>query len=283
MSDEGIELLTKGVDPFNDIESVPLQLQRERYLRMTSLFDSIGPSGVRMMRQTAAVQINIERGPTPVARWRLLNALAPYVVALFGNSRRYAGVETGHVSYRAHLWRSLDPSRTGLPYNDGDAAQRYLDFALDAKTLLGSDRSEPWQSLRDWMRRHELSDADWSFHLSTLFPEIRPKGFFEIRSADAIDSDWLAAPIVFMTGLVYDEASAASAIDLVGSPDEELLERAGRVGLRDPKIHSTMHGLIELALNGAKRLGEHYISEDDSATATEYFARALAGQPLSST
>jgi glutamate--cysteine ligase len=282
MSDAGIELLAKGVDPFNDIGAVSLQLHRDRYVRMTRLFETIGPCGARMMRQTAAIQINVERGPTPLVRWRLLNALAPYIVALFANSRQYSGSDSGHASYRAHLWRCLDPSRTGLPYDDRDAAQRYLDFALDAKALGSSDGSRQWQSFRDWMRDASPTEADWTFHLSTLFPEIRPKEFFEIRSADAIDSEWLAAPVVFITGLVYDEASAFSAMDLIGDPSEVLLERAGRSGLADPQIHSIMLRLTQLARNGAKRLGEHYISTADIATASEYFARALAGQSLPS-
>ena len=56
MSKAGIQLLARGVDPYNDIEDVPLQLNRDRYARMTRYFDSIGPSGVLMMRQTAALQ-----------------------------------------------------------------------------------------------------------------------------------------------------------------------------------------------------------------------------------
>jgi glutamate--cysteine ligase len=204
MSAVDIELLSFGVDPYNGIDAVPLQLHRDRYTRMTRFFDSIGPSGVRMMRQTAAVQINVERGRKPEDRWVLLNALAPYMVALFANSRDYAGKTTEHVSYRAHLWRTLDVSRTGLPCDPRDPAARYLAFALDAKAMRSSDGSRPWMSFRDWMRSTDLGEDDWLFHLSTLFPEVRPKEFFEIRSPDAVDSDRLAAPLVFVTGIAYD-------------------------------------------------------------------------------
>jgi glutamate--cysteine ligase len=184
---KGIELVALGVDPRNGIESVPLQLQRDRYARMTRFFDAIGPSGVRMMRQTAAVQINVERGRSPVARWILLNSLAPYIVALFANSRQYAGERTQYASYRANLWRTLDPSRTGLPCDSTDPAARYLAFALDAKAMRSSDGTRPWLTFREWMRAEAVSGDDWQFHLSTLFPEVRPKEFFEIRSADAVD------------------------------------------------------------------------------------------------
>jgi glutamate--cysteine ligase len=271
----GIELIACGVDPRNGIAAVPLQLHRDRYARMTRFFDAIGPSGVRMMRQTAAVQINLERGRSPVARWALLNSLAPYIVALFANSRRYAGKRTEYASYRAHLWRTLDPSRTGLPCDSTDPATRYRAFALDAKAMRSSDGARPWLTFREWMSVEAVSDDDWQFHLSTLFPEVRPKEFFEIRSADAIDGEHLAAPVVFVTGIVYDEQSASSASQLMPSPSEELLERAGRLALADPEIHRVVSRLTELALGGAKRLGREYIAEGDVAAARKYFAESL--------
>jgi glutamate--cysteine ligase len=274
MGKAGIELLSTGVDPFNDIEAVPLQLHRDRYARMTRFFDSIGTSGVRMMRQTAAVQINVERGADPPSRWRLLNSLAPYIVALFANSTQYAGRRTGHASYRAHLWRTLDPSRTGLPYEANDPAKRYLDFALDAKAIATAEHGRS-RTFREWTRQGSPSEADWAFHLSTLFPEIRPKEFFEIRSADAIRPDSLAAAVVFVTGLVYDDASASRASRLVGEPSEELLVRAGKSGVADSRIRALLATLTEIALAGASRLGDDYLSAEDIRAAREYFARAL--------
>ena len=56
------------------------------------------------------------------------------------------------------------------------------------------------------------------------------------------------------------------------SPNEMLLESAGRVGLTDPEIHRVVSRLAELALSGAKRLGREYLAEGDVAAAREYFA-----------
>lgn len=271
MAAEGIELLAHGVDPYNDITAVPLQLHRERYTRMTDFFNSLGPSGVRMMRQTAALQINVERGSDPSSRWLLLNALAPLVIALFANSRAYAGSDTGHASYRAHLWRTLDGSRTGLAWEGKDPAHYYLRFALNALAM----RSGMGESFMSWMRNADLSLDDWHFHLSTLFPEVRPKAYFEVRSADTIDIQWLAAPIVFVTGLIYDSDTAGSAIRLLGAPSPELLERAGRLGLSDPELRRLVGAVAELSLSGARALGSGYLDNAHVESAREYFARAL--------
>jgi glutamate--cysteine ligase len=276
MSNAGVELLARGVDPYNAIDSVPLQLQRERYTGMTRYFNSIGPSGVQMMRQTAALQINLERGEDPKSRWRLLNGLAPIVVALFANSRQYEHKPTGWASYRAQLWRTLDPSRTGIIYDEAAPVERYLRFALDATAMRAGDGSA-YRPFREGISDPAMNREDWLFHLSTLFPEVRPKEFFELRSADTIEPDALAAPVVFVTSLVYDEECADRAAELIGAPSEKMLERAGRLGLADPEIRRIASRLVVLALDGGRRLGTDYIRRPHLAAAYQFFARALSG------
>jgi glutamate--cysteine ligase len=278
MASAGIELLARGVDPFNTIDAVPLQLQRDRYAGMTRYFDSIGPSGVQMMRQTAALQINLERGEDPKSRWRLLNSLAPIVVALFANSRQYARKPTAWASYRAQLWRTLDPSRTGIIYDEAAPAERYLRFALDAIAM--RDDGSEYRRFREWIGDPAIGREDWLFHLTTLFPEVRPKEFFELRSADTIEPDALAAPVVFVTSLVYDEESGRRAADLIGAPSDKMLERAGRLGLADPEIRKITSRLVVIALEGGRRLGNDYLRKQHLEAAYQYFARALRGNDI---
>ena len=278
MDQHGITLIARGVDPYNDVASVPLQLQRDRYIRMTDYFNSVGTSGARMMRQTAALQINVEKGSEPEVRWRLLNAIAPVVTALFANSGRYAGADTGYASYRAHLWSTLDPSRTGLAYARNDPAHHYLTFALDAVAIRSRDLLEgrDYQSFRSWMQEEELLLDEWEFHLSTLFPEVRPKAYFELRSADTVDVEWLAAPIVFVTGLIYDEQSERAAAVLLGEPDPALMEQAAKYGLSDARLKELAGELTQLSIQGAYALGPHYLEAGHIESAREYFARRLA-------
>ena len=275
MQRAGIELLTIGVDPHNDIGVVPLQLRRERYTGMTTYFESVGPSGVRMMRQTAALQINLERGEDPLSRWLLLNAITPVVTALFSNSTHYAGKKTNHASYRAHLWRTLDDSRTGIPYGEADPVGKYVEFALDAYAMRSGDAKRPYQTFREWMASAKVGMEEWEFHLSTLFPEVRPKHYFELRSADTIDAKWLAAPILFVTALVYDRDSAQRAFEIVGTPSVDLLELAGIKGLSHPALRRMARALADIALDGAESLGTQYLSPADVETASEYFDRVI--------
>jgi len=226
-----------------------------------------------MMRQTASVQVSVQPGDNPVGRWKLLNAVAPYLVAMFSNSPRYADTPTGHKSYRAHLWRTLDKSRTGVALPGTRAIGDYALFALNAGAMFASPRDGRYPSFLEWMNDGQRTQADWELHLSTLFPEVRPKGFFEIRSPDMVDPQMIAAPIAFICGLVYDEAAAASAAGLLSERNESRLVIAGRDGLRDSDIAEASIELARLAIAGCKSLGGGYLVNDDLRALIEFVER----------
>jgi glutamate--cysteine ligase len=262
-----MSLLTVGIDPVNPPEHALLQLGGARYCNMDAYFRTIGPAGARMMRQTAALQVSLDRGADPASEWRLLNALAPYVVATFANSRVYAGEDTGHRSYRAHTWRTLDPSRTGVLVSSGeDPAAEYVAFALRAGTIL-----DPLHRPFGELPAEQATDAAWQTHLTTLFPEVRPRGTFEVRSADAVPPDWYAAPLVFLGGLLYDAKAARAAAELVGDADPDLLVRAGVAGLGDPAIARVAKQLRELAIEGCRRLGPAFLDPADLEATLDLF------------
>lgn len=273
LSDEGVELLSVGIDPYNDVRRVPLQLHVDRYERMTRYFDEIGPYGVRMMRQTASIQVSIDRGSQPAARWRLLNDLAPYLVALFANSPHYELADAGHRSVRALCWRMLDPTRTGVALPADDPAAAYTRFALGANDMMATTSNGAHHPFGTTVASTRSGDDDrsrWATHLTTLFPEVRPRGHFEVRSCDAIDPAHYAAPIVFLTGLVYDERSANEAA-LLAAESRALLRTAGEKGMRDVAVARTARDLFALALAGARRLGEGYVTGGDLDVATQFY------------
>jgi glutamate--cysteine ligase len=269
LHDEGVGLESVGLDPMNDARDIPLQLPVDRYETMTRYFDRRGPFGVRMMRQSAAIQISLDRGALPAERWRMLNDLAPYVIATFANSPHYRGAETGHRSYRAHCWRMLDPTRTGVSVPTDDPAAEYAHFALSANDMALSVDG-PDVPFGD----REIDDA-WQTHLTTLFPEVRPRGHFEVRSCDAVDAQWYAAPIIFLTGLAYDERASRDA-SILAADSRALLRTAGETGLRDASIARTARDLFQLALAGARRLGDAFCGGAELETAAAFFTTYTA-------
>jgi len=268
---EGITLLTVGIDPLNPIEGAPLLLRTKRYQCMADYLARLSPAGARMMRQTAAFQVALDLDDEPWLRWQVLNAAAPYVVAIFANSPVYAGEETGCASARAAVWRALDPGRTGLPWCAVRPVERYLDFALAAPAILLPTVQGEHLPFAEWLDRAHVTAHEWHDHLTTLFPEVRPRGHLELRSADAVSPQWYAAPIALAVGITYESRALRAAADLLGTPDLGRLERAGRLGLRDPAIARTAVDLAQIAIEGCEGLGPAYFNPGDLEQAKAFF------------
>jgi glutamate--cysteine ligase len=266
----GIMLVSRGVDPFNGPDDAPLQLTADRYSRMARYFATIGADGARMMRQTASLQLNV--GGIPVLdRWPVANALAPWLVALFANSGQYAGVDTGCASYRAETWRGVDPGRTGL-FSGDDAIREYSEFALAARAFLVHDSAPAFGTLDE---RH-ITETAFRTHLTTLFPEVRPRGYLELRSLDAIDADHRIAAVALVAGVLGDSRASQEVRTLLGPPDAELLRAGGREGLRNPRIAALASDLIEIALAGCVRLGSTVISIETREQARVTLSRLMS-------
>jgi glutamate--cysteine ligase len=270
---EGITLLAVGIDPFNGIEDAPLLLRTKRYQRMADYLARRSPAGARMMRQTAAFQLALDLDDEPWLRWQVLNAAAPYVVAIFANSPVYAGEESGCSSARAAVWRGLDPARTGLPWSARRPVETYLDFALQAPAILLPTVEGEHLRFGEWLGRAHITMEEWHDHLTTLFPEVRPRGHLELRSADAVPPQWYAAPIALAVGITYESRALRAAADLLGAADLGLLERAGRLGLHDAGMARTAADLVQIAVEGCEGLGPAYFSPADLEQAKAFFDR----------
>jgi glutamate--cysteine ligase len=266
----GVALLECGIDPNNGADDAPLQIDAPRYRRMDAHFARIGSAGARMMRQTASLQLAVDTGADAGGRWRLLNALVPVLTATFANSRRYGGGDSRFASYRAETWRRVDCSRTGI-FASADPVREYVDFAMRAPAILLGTEGELAQPFGAWLA-HGAGVGEWKDHLGTLFPEVRPRGYLEVRSIDAVPEGWWPAAVILVTGLAYDARAAREAGEILGQPDRALLQRAGEVGLADPWLRQAARDLGGVAVAGARRLGEAFIDDRHLSAAEEVLA-----------
>jgi glutamate--cysteine ligase len=273
----GILLLSMGMHPTASVDDVPLQLGSERYRRMDRYFRRIGPAGARMMRLTCACQVNLDWGAEPERAVRVLNAAAPLLVAIFANSPRRAGAVAPAQSQRSLTWQALDPGRTGVL--TGDPVESYLRFALAAgSVLLGEEEDEPLP-FRSWVERGVATIDDWHAHLSTLFPEVRPKGYAEVRSLDAVPGEWLEAPLVLLAGLL-EPAALREAEALLPGADAAALARAAQVGLGDAQMLRRARELWGVALASAAA-GSGGLVDDASLEVAREFAARFTDRGLS--
>lgn len=273
---EGVALVARGVDPETPLAEARLHLGGERYRRMADHYARRGPWGRRMMRQTAALHLNVDATGPPLESWRAATNAAPALLAAFANSPRVEGGPSGHRSARAAQWRALDPGRTGLVATGPDPEGEYLDFALGADAFLLGPPDAPARPFRAWLDRAE--PPDWTRHLSTLFPEIRPRGYLEIRCVDALPLRWVAVPAALLVGLLFD-ADARRTAAALPAPAPDLLERAGRLGLADPEVARRVARIFDLALEGLSAV-EPTVASPCVRDRVEAFRRSLTDRGL---
>jgi glutamate--cysteine ligase len=223
----GIRLVASGADPARSPVRI---LDQPRYAAMERFFDSDGPSGRYMMTTSAAVQVSLDAGADPLdvrRRWRLANDLAPLLTATFANSPLHRGRPTGVRSSRQAFWSGIDPGRTRAPVGD-DPAAAYARFALQARVMLlrrpgGRWLADPGITFAQWVAGepgHRPTEDDLVYHLSTLFPPVRPRAWLELRSVDALPSPWWQVAVATCAVLLDDpiafEVAAAAVQPVAG-------------------------------------------------------------------
>ena len=279
----GIDLVGIGLDPTGPR---PRVLDAARYAAMESYFDTRWPDGRTMMRHTASVQVNLDLGPEALvdARWARAHDVLPVLAATFANSPFDAtGAPSGWRSTRLAVWNRIDPRRTRWVARTGvSAATAWNSFALDAPVMLiRTGKGECVPCLRPlpfarWIHDgHELGWPtldDFAYHLTTLFPPVRPRGWFELRAVDALPDEWWPVAVAVTTALLDDPEAADAASRLT----PELRNRwgdAARYACADPAIGHAAERCFAAALPALARIG----ADDHTIAAAEtYYERYVA-------
>ncbi|GAA2099046.1 ergothioneine biosynthesis glutamate--cysteine ligase EgtA [Microlunatus panaciterrae] len=295
LSRAGLALVPSAIDP----DRAPLrQLHQARYDAMAAYFDTLPhgfdaiPDGLGrvMMSSTAAVQVNLEAGtdPTDIARrWDLLHLVGPTVSAAFANSPVLNRRRTGWKSTRQAVWLHLDPDRTHAPVGD-DPATAWADYALAAPVMMVRTSGGPWLAspgftFADWVGGRVAglpgpTEDDLAYHLSTLFPPVRPRGWFEVRFIDAQAPQWWSVPVAVLATLMADPAAADAAAEAC-APVVGAWTTAARCGLEDPALaraalalfDAVERSVVDSTLKAAvAKFTDHYVARgrtpaDDAA------------------
>jgi glutamate--cysteine ligase len=251
-----IELIALGADPLRSPTRI---LDAPRYAAMESYFDHDSWAGRTMMCNTASIQLNIGLGDPrdTVERWLLAHALGPTLIACFANSPFANGAPSGWQSTRLRSWWTLDPTRASPPALHGDPIERWIEYALDARVMLvrsGPDEHHPITeplTFGAWLARgHELgwpTIDDFAYHLTTLFPPVRPRGWYELRVIDALPTPFWNVAVAVTHRLLDDPACAEPARRAVAGT-EHLWVDAAQLGLAHPALNRAARDLFELAL-----------------------------------
>ena len=246
---------------------------------MEQSFDARGPDGRIMMCSTAGLQACLDAGtPSDLAlRWAAVSALGPPLLAAFANSRRHAGRDTGLASARMAAWWAMDPRLTHPVGVSDDPAGDWVRYALAAPLTCVRRDGGCWDApagltLHDWVRGAvpwALTADDVDYHLTTLFPPVRPHGYLEVRYLDAQPGDDWFTPVAVLSALLADSETTSAALDLA-APTAGEWETAFRCGLDDATLRRTASAVLELA---ARRLSAAGSGADGRSTNGDSAAR----------
>ncbi|HCT78850.1 MAG TPA: ergothioneine biosynthesis glutamate--cysteine ligase EgtA [Micromonosporaceae bacterium] len=249
----GLRLGTHGCDPHRPPQRL---VGTPRYRAMERSFDRIGPSGRTMMSGTAGLQISLDVGAADraVARWDALHTLGPPLIALFANSPRHAGRDTGWASHRMRTWFDTDPVRTLPPEASADPIGAWARRVLDAPLLCLRQPGDCWDAppgvtFADWIDGALPSPPtfdDLRYHLSTVFPPVRPRGHYEVRYLDAQPGAGWMVPVAMLAALFAREETVDAAAEIAAPAADRWLQ-AAQEGLSDAVIASVIPPLIQLA------------------------------------
>ncbi len=262
-------------------------LQVPRYEAMQSVFDLIGPEGSRMMCSTASMQVCVDAGETgqSASRWRAALALGPTLVALFANSPNLEGCATGWASSRLRATMGTCPPFTLPPEPSDDPAGQWARMAMEAPVICMRGNGHSWTAppgltFARWIadpglagRRATLDDLD--YHLTTLFPPVRPKGYLEIRYLDSQPGSRWVAPFALLAALMARPSTIDQVLDLTQASAGRWVE-AARDGLADPVLAATARRLVQL---GADALGHLDLPETQRRQVLDDLAMRLACIP----
>lgn len=251
----GLHALEVGIDP---VRPPRRSLHLPRYVAMEAAFDARGPEGRVMMCSTASLQINLDFGPDPWESWVMANALGPVLLASFANSPVHAGRPSGFASTRSHVWSRIDPSRT-RPVRT-ETPEDWVDYVLDANVLLirsggaAFPITEPF-SLRDWVDEgHPLGFPevdDVAYHLTTLFPPVRPRTWLELRMIDAGPAEARAAAVAVAWSIVTAPEAFRKVREQIVHLDRPWESAA--LGLSDPRLLELSIETFETSLDDVRR------------------------------
>jgi ergothioneine biosynthesis glutamate--cysteine ligase EgtA len=265
-ADVGLELCGYGLDPLRPPRRM---LDLPRYVAMEKFWDRDGPWGRQMMCGTASVQVCVDAGDDSAggsgyrSRWRLLHAIGPVLVAAFANSPLRDGKPTGWRSSRQQVWAHMDPGRTRAPAENGDPRDAWATYALDAKLMcIREPGSADWTApagltFREWLRGSATlrppTHEDLTYHLSTLFPPVRPQGHLELRMIDAQLGDGWIVPAAVVMALTSDARAAEAAMAAVEPVWAKFGEAGDHMGSMGPWLRAARFGPADPTIGRASK------------------------------
>ena len=272
----GLGMIGLGFHPTASKEQINW-MPKGRYKIMKNYMPKVGNLGLDMMLRTCTIQTNLDYQNEEDMRRKFKTSLAlqPIATALFANSPIKDGRLTNFQSNRALVWTDTDPDRCGVPqcvFEPNFGYEQWIDYVLDVPMYFiyrdGQYLDVAGKSFRKFMNSeysdeffgHTASMLDFEDHITTIFPDVRLKGYLEMRGADGGPWSIICALPALWVGLLYDAEALQKAEAIANQFSHQDVVNArisaakdglkGQIGSQN--IHQVAKQLIEIAEIGLK-------------------------------
>ncbi|AQS59388.1 glutamate--cysteine ligase [Desulforamulus ferrireducens] len=207
-------LLAMGYQPQTSIADIGF-IPKQRYVFMSDYLKNRGKYAHNMMKGTASMQYSLDYKNEAdfIKKIKVASCLAPVMAVIFDNSPFFEGQVWPQHAARTVIWQNCDDVRCGpaAKHGHGWGYGDYAKFILETPPIFIKKKGatiytgeQPYKELfdPDDYTLEELEQA-----MTMVFPDVRAKGFIEIRIADACPYPLNIAGAAFWKGLLYNEVS----------------------------------------------------------------------------
>lgn len=268
-------LMAVSYHPETKIDDIKL-LPKGRYDIMFNYFKTKGKYAHNMMKGTGALQIAIDYKSEEDYRrkFRVANGLSPVLYALFDNGFYFEGEKWNKYNLRTDIWNNCDNDRSGVVQHalDNDYGyKKYAEYILNSPPILIIKDNEVIptgeRKVKEIFDPENYKKEELEHLLTMFFPDVRTKGFIEIRMMDSVPYPLSFAAVALIKGIFYDEENLNKVYDYikyitihdVNKSKEDIMENGLKGRLNDKTVLEIGKWLVELAQQGLDKEEAKYL------------------------
>lgn len=204
-------IVSTGYHPVTVIDDIKL-LPRQRYNYMFNYFKDKGKYAHNMMKGSAALQVSLDYSNEEdyVNKMKVANALGPIFYGITDNTHYFENEIYKENALRSNIWLNMDDVRSGpVPsaFDEDYSYRKYAEYILNMPPIFMMKDGEAIftgdKLVKDVYDPETFTKAELDHLMSMAFPDVRTKGFVEIRMMDSLEWPYNFAILSAIAGLMY--------------------------------------------------------------------------------
>lgn len=263
-------LISMGYHPVSKIANIPF-IPKERYKYMSKYFRDKGIYAHNMMKGTASIQVAIDYSDERdfKKKFRLANLLSPILSLIFDNSPIFEGNIYPNNILRTDIWNKCDDDRSKIVEEALDKEfgfKEYAEYILNIPPILIKKDDDfifvGNKKVKDIFDPEKFTEEELEHILTMVFPDVRAKGFIEIRMMDAVPYPLNLAGIAIIKGLMYSDDNIERLLNIFDKWDNEKIANLKEKILEEGyhiDIEELINKTIDLAYDGLDNEEKAYL------------------------